>query len=113
MWHPLLVEERRIPDRGGDHELIPDPAASPWPRPVEYVFVGWTLSIIFGPLMIVFWAISDNRWSLSALGWVGGVLIALALWVSVMTEWTARKSGISRRQVSAAVRRAFPQRFTI
>ena len=93
-------------------ELIPDPSAKPWPKPIEYVGGAWTLGIIFGPMMMLFWMLADDPWSTETLLVIGGFEVGLAAHVLAMTEWAARAGGVSRRRITAAVLRSLPSRFS-
>src|SRR5690606_20125393 len=47
--------------------LIPDPSARPWPKPVEYVYVSYVMTVVFGAPMLFFWALGDEPRSLGTV----------------------------------------------
>jgi hypothetical protein len=90
--------------------LIPDPRSRPWPKPIEYVYVSWLIAVVFGPMMLVFWALADDPTAGGSVLLMCGYLGCLALLVVGATAWTARKTGASWSEVTRAVRSAAPKR---
>lgn len=90
--------------------LVPDPRSRPWPRPIEYVYVSWGCTVVFGSMMLPFWALADDPTSVRTVLVMGGFLGGLAAFVTGTTARTAHKTGASWREVTQAVRTAAPAR---
>jgi hypothetical protein len=90
--------------------LIPDPRSRPWPKPIEYVLVSYGVAAVFGPLMLLFWALGDDRTSPGTVVPMVGFLASLMMLVAASTVWSARRTGASELEVTRAVRAAAPQR---
>lgn len=93
--------------------LIPDLSARPWPKPIEYVLVAWLVAVGFGPLMLLFWALSEDPFGRTTLLVTFGFLGGCAVFVVSMTELTHRTVRASRRAITRAVLRSLPRRLRL